>query len=57
MWFTAGGLEGPRALPDPGGLFDQAAIMMDAWDVCRSTAAKWREDQREQANGVRPEGS
>lgn len=50
LWFTAGGLEGPRLLPDSGGLMDQAAIMIDAWDVCRSTAGKWREEQREAAS-------
>jgi hypothetical protein len=41
----AGGLVGPRALPDAGGLLDQAAVMMDAFNVLRSTAAKWRDEK------------
>lgn len=46
LWIFAGGLEGPRALPQEGGLLDQAAVMMDAFAVCRSTASRWLEEKR-----------
>lgn len=36
----AGGLDGPRALPQAGGLLDQAAVLMDAWNVVRATVTK-----------------
>lgn len=53
MWIAAGGLDGPLALPQAGGLGDQAAVMMDAWRVIRATAAKWREEKRRAQQGGR----
>jgi hypothetical protein len=48
LWFLSGALDGPRALPQEGGLLDQAAVMMDAFSVCRQAAATWQEEKRQQ---------
>ena len=39
LWFSCGGRDGLRHLPQAGGLLDQAAVMIDAFNIIAAAVA------------------
>jgi hypothetical protein len=46
LWATCRGESGVAHWPDPGGVGDQAAWIVDAFATLAGLDAKWREDER-----------